>query len=202
MSNIFHLHVRRYKNRPKASALPYLALSTVHCTDTDFILFTMSTFDIPVDIETSEISSTLNSVILFIFLMGIFAGYFCAFSLSELNNILQECTPSFTLEPYTSTVSLLNCSRIRYSWDTSAVVNNPSKYHPVPVVITVLYMFSIAEMAFQWYGTKSEFVDNGDTRQSVFLALSFSGVPRWLNTASNISNCIVFLIADGLLVRV
>jgi hypothetical protein len=122
-------------------------------------------------------------------------------SLSELNNILQECILLFTSEPYTSTVSLLNRSKIRNSLDTSVVVKNPSKYHPVPVVITVLYLFSIAEMAFQWYGTKSEFVDNGDTRQSVFLALAFSGVPRWLNTASNISNCVVFLIADGLLVR-
>ncbi|KAF8173641.1 hypothetical protein BJ912DRAFT_931871 [Pholiota molesta] len=107
----------------------------------------MSTLNVPVDIETSAISSGLNSVILLIFLM-----------------------------------------------DTK----NASKQHLVSAAITMLYLSSIFGTSVQWYDTKWQFVDNGDSRDLVFLAF-FEG-PGWDLVALNTTNCITFAIADGLLI--
>ncbi|KAF8186763.1 hypothetical protein BJ912DRAFT_926918 [Pholiota molesta] len=75
---------------------------------------------------------------------------------------------------------------------------NPSKYQPVPAAITVLYLVGILYTAVQWFSTKLQFVDNGETRDSVFLAIN--SAPPWVPITLNVSACITFAIADGLLI--
>jgi hypothetical protein len=52
----------------------------------------------------------------------------------------------------------------------------------------------------QWYVIKWQYVDNGDTRDSVFLSLYT--FPRWSGLVVDISSYISYVIADGLLVRI
>jgi hypothetical protein len=52
----------------------------------------------------------------------------------------------------------------------------------------------------EWYLIKWEFVDNGDTRDSVFLSLYTT--PQWSALVIEISSYISYVIADGLLVRI
>jgi hypothetical protein len=87
-----------------------------------------------------------------------------------------------------------------YSSGGYVVTNKSSKNRFVPAAITMLYVSSIAGTAIQWYATNLEFVDNGATRASVFISL-YEG-PQWLFIAFGASSYTVFVIADGLLVRI
>ncbi|KAF8186757.1 hypothetical protein BJ912DRAFT_451579 [Pholiota molesta] len=73
-----------------------------------------------------------------------------------------------------------------------------SKSALVSAAITILYLSVMVGVACQWYMTKWQFVDNGDTRDSVFLSLYT--IPRWSGLVTDISFYISIVIADGLLI--
>jgi hypothetical protein len=91
-------------------------------------------------------------------------------------------------------------SNITYSRGRYAAAGRLSKSALVSAAITILYLDVMVGAGFQWYITKWQFVDNGDTRDSVFVSLYT--VPLWSGLVSDISSYISYVIADGLLVRI
>lgn len=67
----------------------------------------------------------------------------------------------------------LNYARIFKIYQTGIyiVTRNASNRRLVPAAITVLYLSNVVGFGVQWYSTKWEFVNNGDTRNSVFQSL-------------------------------
>ncbi|KAF8160316.1 hypothetical protein BJ912DRAFT_1101230 [Pholiota molesta] len=78
------------------------------------------------------------------------------------------------------------------------LTRSASKRYIVPATITALFTCNLLFTAVSWYITKWQFVDNGDTRESVFISLF--ELPHWLNVASNIPYFLSFVLADGLLI--
>ncbi|KAF8188730.1 hypothetical protein BJ912DRAFT_1042509 [Pholiota molesta] len=73
-----------------------------------------------------------------------------------------------------------------------------SKHRLVPATITLLYLSSMIQTGLQWYITKWQFVNNGDSRNSVFQSLI--GTPEWSDVLYNIAAYSGFVLADGLLI--
>ncbi|KAF8186724.1 hypothetical protein BJ912DRAFT_451279 [Pholiota molesta] len=73
-----------------------------------------------------------------------------------------------------------------------------SKSALVSATITILYLDVMVGAGCQWYMTKWQFVDNGDTRDSVFLTLYMA--PEWSGLVAGISFGISYVIADALLI--
>ncbi|KAF8160308.1 hypothetical protein BJ912DRAFT_1069457 [Pholiota molesta] len=78
------------------------------------------------------------------------------------------------------------------------LTRSASKRYIVPATITALFTCNILITAVNWYTTKWQFVDNGATRQSVFISLFEP--PRWVDLASDIPYFLSFVLADGLLI--
>jgi hypothetical protein len=91
-------------------------------------------------------------------------------------------------------------SNITYSRGRYTATRSSSKNVLVSAAITILYLSLTVGAGCQWYITKWQFVDNGDTRDSVFL--SFNTAPQWSVLVFNISLYVSFVTADGILVRV
>ena len=68
----------------------------------------------------------------------------------------------------------------------------------VTATITMLYVLSTAQLAIQWQQLQSNFVDSGETRETIFIA-SFN-TPAWAELASYGCNAATNILADGLLV--
>ena len=64
--------------------------------------------------------------------------------------------------------------------------------------MTLLYMLGIIQLGIQWYVSCWNFVDNGDTRESVFVSLFEA--PVWTRLGINIALFSMCILADGLLV--
>ena len=62
----------------------------------------------------------------------------------------------------------------------------------------MLYLLSIAQLAIQWQLLQSSFVDNGETRKTIFLTTFFN--PVWATLASQGCTAATNILADGLLV--
>ncbi|KAF8162114.1 hypothetical protein BJ912DRAFT_1006660, partial [Pholiota molesta] len=106
---------------------------------------------IPVDIERSEISDSLNGMLVQAFLMGLYTIIYIA-----------------------------------------------TIYFPPPTTVSMLYLCNLVGFGVQWYNTKWEFINNGDTRDSVFESLYI--VPNWFFVAEDTPAYIAFVLADGLLI--
>ncbi|KAF8186711.1 hypothetical protein BJ912DRAFT_1143785 [Pholiota molesta] len=78
------------------------------------------------------------------------------------------------------------------------VPRKPSNHRVIPATITIQCLSSIVYTGLQWYELERQFVDNGDTRDSIFLSLY--ATPVWLVLASDIAIYIVLVLADGLLI--
>ena len=68
----------------------------------------------------------------------------------------------------------------------------------VVITITLLYILGIAQLGIQWYVCCWSFVENGNTRESVFVSLF--GIPVWIRLGINIASFSMCILADGLLV--
>ncbi|PPQ81325.1 hypothetical protein CVT25_015081 [Psilocybe cyanescens] len=64
--------------------------------------------------------------------------------------------------------------------------------------ISLLYALGIIEYSFEWTFMEWFFLENGDTRVSIFKALLV--LPRWLHVMNNIFAFIMLTLADGLLI--
>ena len=65
-------------------------------------------------------------------------------------------------------------------------------------VITMLYLITIAQLAIEWQLLQSSFVDNGETRETIFIKNYFT--PAWALLATDCCTAVTNILADGLLV--
>lgn len=72
----------------------------------------------------------------------------------------------------------------------------------VVFMITLIYVGVIGQLALQWYTTKSVFVNNGESRETAFLATysDDSNVSFWITVVANLCVATVTVLADTLLV--
>ena len=151
----------------------------------------------PVTVQTAAISIDLNSTMFQTFLMGL-------------------CSPTSHLHQHNLTVFRhLYHSLLWHSvplWQvclqlwiapffndlTVIVTRKGSQARVVTATITMLYLLSIAQLPIQWQVLQWGFVDNGETRETIFMASA--NTPPWVELASN--GCIgaTNILADGLLV--
>ena len=90
----------------------------------------------------------------------------------------------------------MNCSFLN---DLIIIVTRKgSQAAVVTATITMLYLFSIAQLAIGWWLLQSNFVDNGETRETIFIA-TFNA-PVWTTIASVACTAATNILADGLLV--
>jgi hypothetical protein len=59
----------------------------------------------------------------------------------------------------------------------------------------MLYLCNLVGFGVQWYNTKWEFINNGDTRDSVFESLYI--VPNWFFVAEDTPGYIAFVLTKG-----
>ena len=78
------------------------------------------------------------------------------------------------------------------------VTRKASQARIVTATITMLYLFSIAQLAIVWQQLQSSFVDSGETRQTIFLATFFA--PAWSTLTLVACGAVTNILADGLLV--
>lgn len=79
-----------------------------------------------------------------------------------------------------------------------AVTKNTSQRGLIISTITLIYVFSVLQLAIQWWGTVWQFIENGATRNTSFLA--YFSAPAWVVVINGITTPIVVILADGLLV--
>ena len=70
----------------------------------------------------------------------------------------------------------------------------------VITAISLLYLVNIVDLAVEWFFLKVVFITNGETRSTAFGAVSQTVALQTL--LSDIFTTIVFVVADGLLVRI
>ena len=73
-----------------------------------------------------------------------------------------------------------------------------SQARVVTATITMLYLLSITQLALQWQTLQSNFVDSGETRETIFMT-TYSG-PPWIQLALESCTAATNILADGLLV--
>ena len=78
------------------------------------------------------------------------------------------------------------------------VTRKASQARVVTATITMLYLLSIAQLAIQWQVSQSIFVDNGETRETIFIKTFFG--PVWTQLAVVGCTGATNILADGLLV--
>ena len=78
------------------------------------------------------------------------------------------------------------------------VTRKGSQARVVTATITMLYLLSITQLALQWQTLQSNFVDSGQTRETIFIASFFT--PVWAELASYGCIATTNILADGLLV--
>ncbi|KAF9471542.1 hypothetical protein BDN70DRAFT_938870 [Pholiota conissans] len=78
------------------------------------------------------------------------------------------------------------------------LTRHPSKRSLVPITVSILYMSNLAVFGIQWYTTKSQFIDNDQSRATIFLA-TIEGDQR-LDVGVDIGNAISVVLSDALLI--
>ena len=73
-----------------------------------------------------------------------------------------------------------------------------SQTRVVTATITVLYLLNIAQLAVTWQASQSIYVDNGETRKTIFNATLVP--PAWATFGVQIVTATTNILADGLLV--
>jgi len=79
------------------------------------------------------------------------------------------------------------------------VTRKASQATVVIATITVIYLLNIAQLAIQWQLLQSSFLDNGETREKIFITTFLN--PAWATLASQGCTAATNILADGLLVR-
>ena len=77
------------------------------------------------------------------------------------------------------------------------VTKKASQARVVTATITMLYLLSIAQLAIQWHLFQWTFVDNAETRETIFIA---TYDPGWSLLACQCCTVATIILADGLLV--
>ena len=90
-----------------------------------------------------------------------------------------------------------NCSDL-----TVIVTRKASRARVVTATITMLYLLSISQLAIEWQMLQWNFVDSGETRETMFITTYSTGcpAPAWVKLASNCCLAATNILADGLLV--
>jgi len=70
----------------------------------------------------------------------------------------------------------------------------------VTATITMIYVLNVAQLAIQWQLLQSSFVDNGETRETIFITTFLN--PAWATLASQCCTAATNILADGLLVSI
>ena len=81
-----------------------------------------------------------------------------------------------------------------------AVTRNPVQNKVVIGTISLSYLIYVVESGVQWYNAKRAFVDNGQTRQDVFVTL-YRSPSEWYFFIRDVCYFLMAALADGLLVR-
>ncbi|KAF8887243.1 hypothetical protein CPB84DRAFT_1849891 [Gymnopilus junonius] len=71
--------------------------------------------------------------------------------------------------------------------------------HIVIATITALYIFNVIIFAGQWWLIQWEFITNGQTQDSIYVAYMFVS-PEWLNLVIDVMSVLTIVLADGLLI--
>lgn len=79
-----------------------------------------------------------------------------------------------------------------------SVTRNASQRRLIVATITAIYVLSVVQLGFQWWGLNWEFITNGDSRDTVFFALVVT--PTWFSALGFLCTLLVLILADGLLV--
>ena len=72
------------------------------------------------------------------------------------------------------------------------------KARVVTATLTMLYLLSLAQLAIWWQELQWSFVDNGEARETIFIATWYN--PTWVPLASDSCTAVSNILADGLLV--
>ncbi|PPR00850.1 hypothetical protein CVT26_012485 [Gymnopilus dilepis] len=77
------------------------------------------------------------------------------------------------------------------------IVGKASRSNLVFGSITILYVAYLVQVAIEWYSAKQAFINNGTTRESIFI--SFFLGPGWETYVTDICTFVVAIFADALL---
>ena len=105
------------------------------------------------------------------------------------------------MAPYTSMASVFTTISCSFFFNDliGIVTRKGSQAIVVTATITMLYLLSITQLAIQWQVLQWSFVDNGETRETIFIANYYS-IPAWAQLASAVCIATTNILADGLLV--
>ncbi|KAF9472935.1 hypothetical protein BDN70DRAFT_937817 [Pholiota conissans] len=78
------------------------------------------------------------------------------------------------------------------------LTRHPSKHSLVPITVSLLYLSNLAVFGIQWYITKLQFINNDQSRTTLFLATIESD--QSLAVGVDIGNAISLVLSDGLLI--
>ncbi|KAF9471581.1 hypothetical protein BDN70DRAFT_938840 [Pholiota conissans] len=78
------------------------------------------------------------------------------------------------------------------------LTRHPSKHSLVPITVSMLYMSNLAVFGIQWYITKLQFINNDQSRATIFLAMIESD--QRLDVGVDIGSTISLVLSDGLLI--
>ena len=145
----------------------------------------------PIAYQVAAISINLNSTMFFTFLMGLClpTSHFHWHILIFSKGFIQ---PS-NLAVCTSMASVFTTMNSIFFNDLMVIVTRKgSQATIVTATITMLYLLSIAQLAIAWQQLQSNFVDSGETCETIFI--------YWAELASAGFNAVTNILPDGLLV--
>lgn len=87
----------------------------------------------------------------------------------------------------------------KYSNQNIIVTREVPQSRVVLFTVTMLYIMVITQLGLQWFIVKKAFVNNGESRESIFL--SYPDEPWWFILVSDICLYLASVLADVLLVR-
>ena len=93
-------------------------------------------------------------------------------------------------------LTTLNCSFLMIL--IIIVTRKTAQTRVVTATITALYLLNMAQLALAWQLSQSIYVDNGETRETIFDATFFPA--PWAGYGSQILSATSNILADGLLV--
>ncbi|KAF9475174.1 hypothetical protein BDN70DRAFT_957832 [Pholiota conissans] len=80
------------------------------------------------------------------------------------------------------------------------LIQKRSKHYAVAITISVLYISNIAAFSLEWYSTKLQFIDNGASRDTIFVAIYTNGPDVAVSIALEILTAVSLVLGDGLLI--
>ena len=152
----------------------------------------------PVAYQVAVISTELNSTLLLAFLMGLFSptSHLHRHNLTVFrdlyNGLLWHRVPLWQV--------CLQLPIAVFCNDLIVIVaRRGSQVGVVISTITMLYLLSIVQIALSWQLLQSNFVDSGETRETIFIT-TFNNLGPWALLVSQGCIAATNIVADGLLV--